>query len=396
MAMDKGKRKSNRSFDLEKGAKRTFDLQKTSARKFDLSKEADEVSLEELKADLLADGKLDADEVIKLREVLYADGKIDQKEADFLFELNDAVSGKNNDPTWEQFFVEAISDYLLKDEQSPGEIDEDEGKWLVEKIGADGKVDGVEKQLLTNLKQKAKKMPAAVAALLPVESRTKTSGTRAQKSKPASGTQPQKNKAASGTQPQANSAPAEPDASGSKKWLWIILAIVAVAAVAYFGMKSCSGSDDEQTVEQLVEESAGENEKQTPVSDSTEVSPVGDVSSDIKAETPDAGTTAEDSPLTATEQAVSQQSAPSQTAASQVTDSQTADSQTTPTQSVSSAKQAVGPQSQVSPEGSVEELARGVIRGLYGNGTERKQKLGDAYRKVQDYVNDMYRKGLVN
>ena len=164
--MEEKKRKSSRSFELEKGGKRSFDLNKTSARKFDLAKESDDVSLEDLKKDLLADGKIDAEEVNKLREVLYADGKIDQEEADFLFELNDAVSGKPNDSSWNQFFVEAISDYLLNDEKSPGVIDEEEGKWLVEKIGADGQVDGTEKALLENLKKEAKSFPASLAALL--------------------------------------------------------------------------------------------------------------------------------------------------------------------------------------------------------------------------------------
>ena len=164
--MDEKKRKSSRSFELEKGEKRTFDLNKTSARKFDLAKESGEVSLEELKKVLLADGRIDAEEVNKLRDVLYADGKIDQEEADFLFEINDAVSGKDNDSSWNQFFVETISDYLLNDEKSPGVIDEEEGKWLVEKIGADGQVDGAEKQLLSHLVKNAKKMPVTVTALM--------------------------------------------------------------------------------------------------------------------------------------------------------------------------------------------------------------------------------------
>ena len=83
-------------------------------------------TLETLKAELLADGVIDAAEVQELKEILYADGIIDKDEANFLFELNDAVSGKENDASWEGFFVQAISDFLLKDEVSPNEIDEDE------------------------------------------------------------------------------------------------------------------------------------------------------------------------------------------------------------------------------------------------------------------------------
>ena len=124
------------------------------------------MTLQELKKDLLADGIIDAEEVAKLKEILYADGIIDKEEAEFLFEINDAVTGKENDPAWETFFIQAISDFLFKDEVSPGEIDNDEAAWLVEKIGADGQVDGTEKALLENLKKEAKSFPASLAALL--------------------------------------------------------------------------------------------------------------------------------------------------------------------------------------------------------------------------------------
>lgn len=124
------------------------------------------MTLNELKADLLADGIIDADEVAKLKEVLYEDGVIDKEEANFLFEINDAVTGKDNDPAWETFFIQAIADFLLKDEVSPGEIDADEAAWLVEKIGADGQVDGTEKALLEKLQKEAKSFPETLAALL--------------------------------------------------------------------------------------------------------------------------------------------------------------------------------------------------------------------------------------
>ncbi len=124
------------------------------------------MNLQEFKAELLADGVIDAEEVAKLKEVLYADGVIDKEEADFLFELNDAVTGKANDASWDAFFVQAIADFLLKDEVSPGEIDKDEAAWLVEKIGADGQVDGTEKTLLEKLKAEAKSFPANLAAMI--------------------------------------------------------------------------------------------------------------------------------------------------------------------------------------------------------------------------------------
>lgn len=45
--------------------------------------------------------------------------------------------------------------------------------------------------------------------------------------------------------------------------------------------------------------------------------------------------------------------------------------------------------------GDVVENAKRVIRGEFGNGQERKDKLGSAYSEIQSKVNEMYRQGLV-
>jgi uncharacterized membrane protein YebE (DUF533 family) len=116
------------------------------------------ITLNELKKSILADGVIDEAEVKQLHEVLYADGKIDKEEADFLFELNNAVSGKANHSNWETFFVEAISAYLLED----GIIDDEETQWLLTKIQGDGQIDKVERKLLDNLKSKTKTFPSVL------------------------------------------------------------------------------------------------------------------------------------------------------------------------------------------------------------------------------------------
>lgn len=121
---------------------------------------------EKLKKELLEDGVIDSAEVEKLKKLLYEDGVIDKEEADFLFELNDAVSGKDNAPEWKEFFIQAICDFLLKDEVSPGEIDPEEEMWLLKKIENDGQVDDTEKDLLLALKSQAKTFPRALGDLL--------------------------------------------------------------------------------------------------------------------------------------------------------------------------------------------------------------------------------------
>lgn len=46
------------------------------------------------------------------------------------------------------------------------------------------------------------------------------------------------------------------------------------------------------------------------------------------------------------------------------------------------------------PVSEIERTAKEVIRGKYGNGRIRKDKLGDQYSEIQSKVNEMYRKGL--
>ena len=112
-------------------------------------------TLAELKAAVLEDNIVDAEEVETIRTFLFDDGKIDRDEADFLFEINDAVSGNDNDAGWATLFVDGISAHVLEDDASPGEIDEDEASYLKTQIHGDGQVDAVEKALLSNIQAKA-------------------------------------------------------------------------------------------------------------------------------------------------------------------------------------------------------------------------------------------------
>ena len=69
-----------------------------------------------------------------------------------------------------------------------------------------------------------------------------------------------------------------------------------------------------------------------------------------------------------------------------------------PVQSTPAATQTTKPFSVTSApvSGDVEENARRVIRGDFGNGQERRDKLGSSYSEIQGKVNEMYRQGLVH
>jgi len=124
-------------------------------------------TLETLKNEILADGIIDAGEVKEIEAAIYADGEIDKEEADFLFDLNDAVSGKDNDASWSDLFVKAISSFVLDDEESNGEIDADETKYLLDQIQGDGQIDSVEMALLVHLKSTlGDQLPESLAKLI--------------------------------------------------------------------------------------------------------------------------------------------------------------------------------------------------------------------------------------
>ena len=123
-------------------------------------------NLDELKKDLLSDGIIDLEEVETIKHIIYEDGKIDREEANFLFELNDAVTGKDNAPEWKELFIDAITAYVREDEMSPDVIDEDEADYLYEQINGDGQIDDTERALLENIKAKAKNFPEKLASLL--------------------------------------------------------------------------------------------------------------------------------------------------------------------------------------------------------------------------------------
>lgn len=107
-------------------------------------------NLRQLESEILANGKVEGQEIERLRKELYADGQIDRKEADFLVELHKRVERKT--PAFEKFFYQAIKDHILAD----GKIDAEEAAYLRQMLFADGIIDDHERKFLHELKGEAK------------------------------------------------------------------------------------------------------------------------------------------------------------------------------------------------------------------------------------------------
>ena len=118
------------------------------------------IDFKKLRKTIFADGQISKEEVKLLREAIFDEEEgITREKADFLFEIKDSVGRNKMSSELENFFIEAITSFLLEDDVSPGEIDENEAKWLRAKIQYKGHADSIDKKLLSTLRKKSINFP---------------------------------------------------------------------------------------------------------------------------------------------------------------------------------------------------------------------------------------------
>ena len=109
------------------------------------------------------DGAISDAEVLDLRRAGWADGQIAREEAEAIFALQQATA--NPSPVWSDFFVEALSNYVLNGTPPRGYASEDEAAWLIAMVKADGKVCSMtELELLVQVIEKGLGVPEALKA----------------------------------------------------------------------------------------------------------------------------------------------------------------------------------------------------------------------------------------
>ena len=114
-------------------------------------------------AGLAEKGRITADDVQLLRGEVFRDGVVTRAEAESLIALHSSCADRCAD--WQDFFVEAVTDYLVHQEKPEGYISEDNAAWLVRAISRDGMVDTpVEMELLVTVLEKARSSPPSLAA----------------------------------------------------------------------------------------------------------------------------------------------------------------------------------------------------------------------------------------
>ncbi|KLI64702.1 hypothetical protein [Aurantiacibacter marinus] len=108
--------------------------------------------------DAATDGGICPDEILAMRHAGWADGKMTRAEAQAIFAAEHAT--ENPTAQWSDFFVEAIQQHVLEGSEPRGYASEEEARWLVSQVKADGRVCSMtELELLTRIIEKAKNVP---------------------------------------------------------------------------------------------------------------------------------------------------------------------------------------------------------------------------------------------
>lgn len=115
----------------------------------------------ELAEQAMADGAIAADEILGLRREGWSNSAVDADEAEAIFVLNDHLADPSTE--WSDFFVEAISEYVVNGVMPRGYVDDSQADWLMERIDDDGRLDSqTELELLVRVLEKAIGAPQAL------------------------------------------------------------------------------------------------------------------------------------------------------------------------------------------------------------------------------------------
>lgn len=106
-------------------------------------------------------GSIRDSDVLRLRGTYYSHGRIATEDAETLFALNDACPVQ--DPAWSDFFIEAVTDYIVHQAGPDGYLTAANAQWLTARIVAGGRVrTKIELELIVNVLGKSRWSPPSL------------------------------------------------------------------------------------------------------------------------------------------------------------------------------------------------------------------------------------------
>lgn len=120
-------------------------------------------ALTDLAARLEAARAITGEDVLALRRQVWPDGIVGAEEAELAFRLNQSVAQPTRE--WTDFFVEAITEYVVNGVEPKGYVDARTGDWLIAQVERDGMIETLgELELLVKILEVALDAPASLRA----------------------------------------------------------------------------------------------------------------------------------------------------------------------------------------------------------------------------------------
>lgn len=117
----------------------------------------------DLTVQFAGDGRITANEISELRRLGWADGRMSPDEAESLFVTNETLDQPG--PEWCDFFVEALTSFMLDTVEPRGYIDAEMADELIARIDRDGRVGTMaELELLVRVIEVARSVPHSLRA----------------------------------------------------------------------------------------------------------------------------------------------------------------------------------------------------------------------------------------
>lgn len=112
---------------------------------------------------IIVSGRVEADEVLALRRQVFSEFTVTLQEVDLLFRIDETLAGASTE--WQVFFVEAVTDWLVRQQEPSGYISTQQADWLIARIGRDGRVlRATELEVVVKALELADEAPAALSA----------------------------------------------------------------------------------------------------------------------------------------------------------------------------------------------------------------------------------------
>lgn len=116
----------------------------------------------------VTDGAISDDAVLALRRRVWPDGVIDLAEVEEVLAINDLIEAPSR--AWIDFYVEAVTEFLLSSSQPHGYLSQMQADWLILRLDRDGRLDSPAKlELLVHLLEKCDGTPDSLKAYILVQ-----------------------------------------------------------------------------------------------------------------------------------------------------------------------------------------------------------------------------------